>query len=187
MFRSSLILVVFVGVWPFASTSNAQVFGFGKVATPREIAGWNIDVSPDGRGLPPGSGTAVTGKALYEAQCGACHGMKGEGGLANQLVGGRGTLNTDKPIMTVGSFWPYATTVYDYIYRAMPFTAPLSLKPDEVYGITAYLLFLNNIVAENQVLDASSLPKVQMPNRNGFVTDPRPDLHNVACTANCAR
>ena len=101
------------------------------------------------------------------------------------LVGGKGTLGTDKPVMTVGSYWPYATTIYDYINRAMPIVAPQSLKPDEVYAITAYLLFLNGIIAETQTMDASTLPKVEMPNRKGFVQDPRPDIVNVPCRDQC--
>jgi cytochrome c len=165
--------------------SDAQTYGLGKPVTEREIAGWNIDVSPDGRGLPPGSGTAAKGKPLYEQHCAACHGAKGEGKPADRLVGGRGTLNTDRPVMTVGSYWPYATTVYDYINRSMPFNAPQSLKPDEVYSITAYVLFLNGIVAEDDVLDAARLPRVEMPNRKGFVPDPRPDLHNAPCRFEC--
>ena len=152
-----------------APAALAQAFGIGKPATPREIGGWDIDVRPDGKGLPAGSGTAAQGKPLYEAQCAACHGMKGEGGLADRLAGGRGTLNTDKPVMTVGSYWPYATILYDYINRAMPFTAPQSLKPDEVYAISAYILFLNEIVGEHDRIDAATLPKVRMPNRDGFI------------------
>ena len=165
--------------------ANAQPYGLGRGATEREIAGWDIDVRPDGKGLPAGGGTASAGKPLYETHCAACHGLKGEGKPADALVGGRGTLNTDKPLMTVGSYWPYATTVYDYINRAMPFNAPQSLKPDEVYAITAYLLFLNGIVGESERMDAQSLPKVRMPNRNGFVFDPRPDIHNVPCREGC--
>lgn len=168
-----------------ATISHAQPYGFGKPATEREIAGWNIEVSPDGKGLPPGSGSAAGGKALFERHCAACHGMKGEGKPADRLAGGIGTLNTDRPVMTVGSYWAYATTVYDYINRSMPFTAPQSLKPDEVYAITAYVLFLSGIVGENDVLDAARLPRVQMPNRNGFVADPRPDLHNTPCRVDC--
>jgi cytochrome c len=169
----------------FVSPSHGQTYGFGKPATAQEIAGWDIDVSPDGRGLPKGGGTAVAGKPLYEQHCAACHGMKGEGKPADRLVGGRGTLNTDRPVMTVGSYWPYATTVYDYINRSMPFHAPQSLKPDEVYSITAYLLHLNGIVGESEVMDATSLPRVQMPNRKGFTSDPRPDLHNSPCRVDC--
>ena len=180
--RDLLVLVATCGI---VSSAQAQVYGLGKSATAREIAGWDIEVSPDGRGLPPGSGTAARGKALYEAQCAACHGMRGEGGLADRLVGGRGTLNTEKPVMTVGSYWPYATTLYDYINRAMPFMAPQSLKPDEVYSITGYILFLNGVVGENDRLDATSLPKIQMPNRAGFVRDPRPDVKGETCQSGC--
>ena len=168
-----------------AATAHAQVLGIGRPATEREIAGWNIDVRPDGQGLPAGSGTALKGRAAYEMHCAACHGMKGEGNPADRLVGGRGTLATDKPVMTVGSYWAYATTVYDYINRSMPFTAPQTLKPDEVYSITAYVLHLNGIIGEADVLDRASLPKVPMPNRKGFTTDPRPDLTNVPCRENC--
>jgi cytochrome c len=167
------------------SFAHAQTYGFGKPASEREIAGWNIDVSPNGKGLPPGSGSAAGGKPLYERHCGVCHGMKGEGKPADRLAGGRGTLNTDRPVMTVGSYWPYATTLYDYINRAMPFQAPQSLSPNEVYAITAYVLFLNGIVAEADVLDAARLPRVEMPNRRGFVPDPRPDLHNPPCRVDC--
>jgi len=164
---------------------SAQNYGVGKPLTNREIEGWNIDVRPDGQGLPKGSGSAVTGKPLYAQYCAACHGQNGEGKPSNQLVGGRGTLNTSKPVMTVGSYWPYATIVFDYINRAMPFHSPQSLKPDEVYGITAYLLYLNQIIPENEILDAKTLPKVVMPNRYGFVSDPRPDLHNYLCRDSC--
>lgn len=165
--------------------AHSQVLGFGRVATEREIAGWNIDVRADGKGLPPGGGTAAAGKPLYEQHCASCHGIKGEGKPADALVGGRGTLNTDKPLMTVGSYWAYATTLFDYINRAMPFNAPQSLKPDEVYAVTAFVLHLNGIVGEKQALDASTLPLVQMPNRKGFTSDPRPDLSNIPCRDDC--
>lgn len=168
-----------------AGVAQSQGLGIGRAATAREIAGWNIDVRPDGRGLPPGSGTAAAGKPLYEQHCAACHGMKGEGKPADALVGGRGTLSTDRPLMTVGSFWPYATTLYDYINRAMPFNAPQSLKAEEVYAISAYVLYLNGIVGEKESMDATTLPRVQMPNRRGFTSDPRPDLANVPCRDDC--
>lgn len=176
--------LLFLGI-VFSTTLQAQVYGLGKPATAREIAGWDIDVSPDGRGLPAGSGNAARGKPLYEQHCVACHGAKGEGKPADRLVGGRGTLSSNAPAMTVGSYWPHATTVYDYINRSMPFHAPQSLKPDEVYSITAYLLFLNGIIGEHDVMDAKSLPGVQMPNRKGFVPDPRPDLQNPPCRTQC--
>lgn len=184
MFRSKAFCVTLLGAASI-SFCHAQTFGFGKPASEREIAGWNIDVSPDGKGLPPGSGTASSGKPLYERHCAACHGMKGEGKPADRLAGGRGTLNADRPVMTVGSYWPYATTLYDYINRSMPFNAPQSLRPDEVYAIAAYVLFLNGIVQESDVMDAARLPRVEMPNRKGFVPDPRPDLQNPPCRFDC--
>lgn len=168
-----------------ATASAQSKFGFGKPASEREIAGWNIDVTPDGRGLPRGSGSVAQGQQVYTEKCIACHGVKGQGKPNDQLVGGQGTLKTDKPIKTIGSFWPYAPSVYDYIYRAMPYTAPQSLTPSEVYAVTAYLLHLNGIVAADAVLDAASLPKIRMPNRDGFTPDPRPDVAGMPCRADC--
>jgi cytochrome c len=163
------------------STPNGS-FGFGAPATAEEIAGWNIDIAPNGAGLPPGSGTVAQGKALYDRLGAKCHGANGEGGDGGPpLVGGIGSLNTDAPMKTVGSFWPYATTLYDYIHRAMPADNPQSLAPDEVYALCAYLLFLNGIVPEDAVMDAQSLPLVVMPNHAGFTSpDPRPDVFNTA-------
>jgi cytochrome c len=143
--------------------------GLGRVATAQEVAAWDISIPPSGAGLPAGSGTPKQGESVYVAQCQACHGVKGEGKPADRLVGGVGTLGTDKQVMTVGSFWPYATTLFDYTRRAMPTTKPLSLTNDEVYAVTAYLLFLNGIIAENAVMNAQTLPQVRMPNRDGFV------------------
>jgi cytochrome c len=159
-----------------------QQFGFGQPATADEIAGWDIDVKPDGTGLPPGSGSVKQGEELFARLGAKCHGAKGEGtDAAPPLVGGQGTLATDQPVKTVGSFWPYATTLYDYIHRAMPADKPQSLTPDEVYALTAYILYLNGIVDENAVMDAQSLPKVVMPNHAGFTSpDPRPDVFNIA-------
>ena len=151
-------------------------FGFGKKATDAEIAGWNIDVDRDGRYLPPGHGTVSQGRELYQNQCAACHGEKGEGGIGDRLVGGKGTLATRKPIKTVGSYWPYAPTLFDYIRRAMPLNAPQSLSNDEVYALTGYLLNLNGIVPDGATMDAKSVSAVRMPNRDGFVDDPRPDV-----------
>ena len=153
---------------PAIGAAHAQGYGLGRPATDQEIAGWNIDVKADGSGLPAGSGTAVRGAALYAQQCVACHGVKGAGGAANKLAGGFGTLNTPGAQKTIGSFWPYATTVFDYVRRAMPHNAPQSLSNDEVYALTAYLLNINGVIGENDEMNARTLPKVQMPNHAGF-------------------
>jgi cytochrome c len=143
--------------------------GLGRAATAQEVAAWDISIPPSGAGLPAGSGTPKQGEAVYVAQCQVCHGAKGTGKPADPLVGGAGSLGTDKQLMTVGSFWPYATTLFDYTRRAMPTTKPLSLTNDEVYAVTAYLLFLNGIIPESAVMNAQTLPQVRMPNREGFV------------------
>jgi cytochrome c len=159
-----------------------ETFGFGRPASAEEIAGWDIDIKPNGEGLPPGSGTVQEGEALYARLGAKCHGAQGEGteGVP-ALVGGIGTLATDAPVKTVGSYWPYATTLFDYIRRAMPADKPQSLTPDEVYALCAYLLYLNGIVPEDAVMDAQSLPEVVMPNHAGFTSpDPRPDVFNSA-------
>jgi mono/diheme cytochrome c family protein len=141
----------------------------GRVATQQEVAAWDISIPPSGAGLPAGSGTAKQGEAVYVAQCQACHGPKGVGKPADPLVGGVGSLATAKAVRTVGSFWPYATTLFDYTRRAMPPTRPLSLSSDEVYAVTAYLLHLNGIIGENAEMNAKTLPQVKMPNRDGFI------------------
>ncbi|HTS78405.1 MAG TPA: cytochrome c [Bryobacteraceae bacterium] len=168
--RWLLALVLAPAVW-----AQSGGYGLGQPATPDEIKKWDFAISPDGKELPPGSGNAVEGKEIYAAQCAMCHGKTGKEGPNDKLVGGQGTLNTAKPVKTIGSYWPYATTVWDYINRAMPYNKPGSLKPDEVYAVTAYLLYLNDIIPEHENLNATTLPKVKMPNRNGFVGDPRPD------------
>jgi cytochrome c len=151
-------------------------FGIGHAATADAIAGWDIDVRADGRGLPAGHGNVADGRKIFAETCASCHGEKGEGEPADRLAGGFGTLATSKPVRTVGSYWPYATTLFDFIRRAMPYNAPESLTADQIYAVSAYILYLNKIVPEDAVLDASSLPKVAMPNRNGFTSpDPRPD------------
>jgi cytochrome c len=153
-------------------------YGFGQPATPEQIAGWDIDIAASGTGLPPGQGSVAQGEALYARLGAKCHGAKGEGtDAAPALVGGAGTLNTDKPVKTIGSYWPYATTLFDYIRRAMPADHPQSLSPDEVYALCAYLLHLNGIVPADAVMDAKTLPRVVMPNQAGFTSpDPRPDV-----------
>ena len=149
--------------------SPGTVPAFGRPATAQEVAAWDISIPPSGVGLPAGSGTAKRGEAVYVAQCQACHGPKGVGKPADVLVGGVGSLATEKPVRTVGSYWPYATTLFDYTRRAMPATKPFSLSNDEVYAVTAYLLYLNGIIGENLEMNAQTLPQVKMPNRDGFV------------------
>ena len=148
----------------------AEPYGIGREPTPQEIAGWDIDVSPNGAGLPPGRGDVRQGEAIFAEKCASCHGARGEGKPMDRLVGGLGTLRDKKPEKTVGSYWPYATTLFDYVRRAMPLNAPQSLKPDEVYAVSAYMLFLNGVVPQDTTLDADNLAKINMPNRNGFVS-----------------
>jgi cytochrome c len=151
-------------------------YGVGRPPTPEESRALGIMVGPDGKGLPEGSGTAKEGREVFAARCSRCHGEKAEGGIGPFLVGGQGTLATPKPRKSVGSFWPHATTLWDYIHRAMPFDRPGQLTPSEVYALTAYILYLNDIVSESQALNARTLPKIRMPNRDGFVADPRPEV-----------
>jgi mono/diheme cytochrome c family protein len=173
---------------PSASSAVPVRFGFGRPATDAEIRAWDIDVRPDGAGLPPGRGTVEEGAALYVQQCQVCHGVKGRGGEFDALAGREprqgfpfGKDGRLRELRTIGNYWPYATTLYDYIHRAMPADAPQSLTPDEVYALTAYLLFLNGIVPEDAVMDAQSLPQVVMPNHAGFTSpDPRPDVFATA-------
>ena len=142
----------------------------GRIATPEEIAAWDISIGPDGAGLPSGRGTPQQGEVIYAAKCVACHGEKGAGKPNDQLVGGRGTLGVGQvPVRTVGSFWPYATTLFDYVRRAMPLNEFKSLTSDETYAVVAYILHLNGVIAENDTLNDQTLPRVQMPNRDGFV------------------
>jgi S-disulfanyl-L-cysteine oxidoreductase SoxD len=141
----------------------------GRDVTAAEIAGWDISVPPDGSGLPPGEGTVAAGATVYAAKCQSCHGEKGAGKPNDPLVGGQGTLASPMPVRTIGSYWPYATTVFDYVRRAMPYQQSQSLTNDEVYAVTAYLLHLNGIIAESEVMNARTLPQVKMPNRNNFI------------------
>ena len=160
-------------------------YGIGRAATDAEIAGWNIDVGRNGGNLPPGSGSVAHGREVFEQQCAACHGAKGEGGVGDRLVGGQGTIATPHPVRTVGSYWPYATTLFDYIRRAMPQNAPESLGNDDVYAVSAYILHLNGLIPADTTLDAGALRAIKMPNRNMFVGDPRPDVKNPACVTDC--
>ena len=170
----------------YATGAYAQSkYGIGHAATPAEIAGWNLDIGRDGSGLPPGSGTVSHGAEVFAQQCAACHGEKGEGGIGDRLVGGQGTLATPHPVRTVGSYWPYAPTLFDYIRRAMPQNAPESLSNDDVYAVSAYILNLNGLLPSDAALDAKSLTAIKMPNRKMFVGDPRPDVKNPECMNRC--
>ncbi len=143
----------------------------GRPATPGEVALWNIDVLPDGTGLPAGRGSVTQGRQVFEENCAACHGDRGQGGIADRLEGGQGSLPSDHPVKTVGSFWPYAPTLFDYVRRAMPYPAPQTLSDDDTYAVVAYILSLNGIVPADATLVRTSLPSVRMPNRDGFVPD----------------
>ena len=170
------------------STNNVEhaLFGLGEEATSAQIAGWDIDVRPDGLGLPEGEGSVEDGEMHYEDKCASCHGTFGEGeGRWPKLAGGLGTLSQERPDKTVGSYWPYASTLWDYIRRAMPFSAPQSLAVDEVYAITAYVLNLNDLVDDDFVLSRDNFSTIEMPNKDGFFVDDRPDVKNPRCLSDC--
>jgi S-disulfanyl-L-cysteine oxidoreductase SoxD len=148
----------------------AQDYGIGTPATDAQMQAWDITVRPDGENLPEGSGTPALGKQVYDQQCAACHGDAGQGGVGPRLVGDIGSLTTANPIKDVGSYWPYATTLFDYIRRAMPFPSPQSLTADQVYAVSAYILQMNGIIPDSAIMDRKSLPMVTMPNRDGFLS-----------------
>ena len=161
--------------------------GLGSPAGQEQIAGWNIDVFPDGTGLPDGQGTVALGEKVYQTQCMSCHGANLEGGLGPKLVGGKGSLASDKPVKTIGSYWPYATTIFDYVRRSMPFQSPQSLSDEDVYSVTAYLLSKNDILPGDATLDAKKLAAVKMPDRDNFYVDDRPDTSNERCMKDCLK
>lgn len=169
---SSTSKALLAGAIALALVSPVFAYDFGRPATPEEIALWDIDVRPDGKGLPPGSGTAAHGKEIFADNCAVCHGDNGVGGIKDRLAGGQGTLTSNAPVKTIGSYWPYATTLFDYMHRAMPYQAPGSLSNDEYYALAAYILSLNGILPPDGKVDRDSLPNIRMPNRDGFVPDP---------------
>jgi S-disulfanyl-L-cysteine oxidoreductase SoxD len=173
-----VVLLVTAGALPVAA--QLPTYGVGRPPTTEEVKAWDLTIPPDGQGLPPGSGTAALGKPIYAERCASCHGEKGEDPKYSRLVGGQGSLATDKPVRTIGSFWQYATTLWSYIRRAQPFDEPGSLTADQAYAVTAYLLHLNGIIGEQDIMDAKTLPLVKMPNRDGFVLDPRPDVGKLS-------
>ena len=160
------VLAAVFFVW---TGSNAQSPNLGMPIEEQDIAAWDIDILPDGTGLPPGQGTAEQGEIIYAQKCAVCHGVNGEGGISPALAGGEPLSNGIDTGKTIGNFWPYATTIFDYTRRAMPWFAPRTLTDDEVYALTAYLLVLNNIIDNEDVMNADTLPAVQMPNRDGFI------------------
>lgn len=173
--RSLVVFCLIAGV--AIAVGQQSRYNVGRPASPEEIRARDIDVAPNGAGLPPGHGTAIQGRALYLAMCASCHGEHGDdSAVFPALVGGQETLASNNPLPTVGSYWPYATTVWDFIHRAMPYQNPGSLTPNEVYSLTAYILFMNHIIGEREELNKKNLPKVKMPNRDGFIRDPRPDV-----------
>jgi cytochrome c len=169
-----------------ARAAEAPKYGFGTTPTQAQIDGWAIAVRPDGQGLPAGHGTVAEGDPIYADNCAACHGTFGEGANGYPRLVGDGKLTGERPDPDIQTYWPYATTVFDYINRAMPFPAPHSLTPDQVYAVTAYLLNMSGLVADDFVADRTTLPKVKMPNVNGFIwKDPRPDTANTLCMSHC--
>jgi cytochrome c len=174
--RSHVALLAAVIAGLAAAVQAEESFHIGRAATPAEIKGWDIDIGHDGSNLPPGSGNAERGRVVFSEQCATCHGADGQGGVGDRLVGGQGTLASAKPVRTVGSYWPYAPTLFDYIRRAMPQNAPQSLSDEDVYAVSAYILNLNGLVPADAVLDAKTLAAIKMPNRDNFVSDPRPDV-----------
>jgi len=171
VFRSALLVVLAASL----AMAQSPKYKVGRSATQGDIAQRDHFVSPNGKGLPAGKGSAVEGKSVYERRCATCHGAEGQGKEEAPLVGGKSTLTTPKPLKTVGSYWPYSTTLFDYINRAMPFDNPGLLTYDQVYAVSALILHWNGIIGEHDVMDASTLARVKMPNRDGFVSDTRPD------------
>lgn len=171
MFMRSLttVVIVLLALAVSVPCTAQETPNLGRPATPAEIAGWDISIPPDGSGLPPGNGTPAQGEVVYVQKCQSCHGEKGIGKPNDRIVGGQGTLTSQKPVRTIGSYWPYATTVFDYVRRAMPYTQSQSLTNDEVYAITAYLLHLNGIIGAQDAMNAQTLPQVKMPNRDNFI------------------
>ena len=168
MSTRSLLEFVVVLTLLSAMFAFAQAPNLGKPISPAEIAGWDINILPDGSGLPPGSGTPAEGAHIYAAKCSACHGPEGKGATSARLVGGELIKNMESE-KTIANFWPYATTLFDYIRRAMPWRQPRSLTNEEVYALTAYILSLNKLIGDNDTINAQTLPKVRMPNRDGFI------------------
>lgn len=175
--------------WLLAGAAQAAgpQAGFGKPVSEADLAAWNIDIrTKDGAGLPPGSGSISQGQAVYDGKCASCHGAKAEGGIMfGTMVGGIGSFTTNTRLLTPGSMYPFAPVLFDYVRRAMPLTQPQSLSNDEVYAVTGYILHLNGLLPADAVVDAATLKALKMPNRDGFITDDRPDTKAVRCMKDC--
>ncbi len=171
MFMNRVLVAWFLvlGGAAFAGDAVPEGPDLGTPVTADQITGWDIGIPPDGSGLPKGSGTAKAGAAVYAAKCASCHGETGEGRSADELTGGAGSLAGENPTQTVGSYWPHATTLFDYVRRSMPPQAPFSLSADETYAVCAFILYLNKVTGADDELNALSLPKIKMPNRDGFI------------------
>lgn len=187
MVARNVIIAALLG-FGMLSPAIGQEEGFenlGSHLSEEQLAGWDINVFPDGTGLPAGEGTVAQGQEVYQARCVVCHGADLEGGLGPALAGGEDSLTTDQPLKTIGSYWPYATTLFDYIRRSMPFEAPQSLSNEEVYSVTAFLLHMNDILPETATVSATNLADIEMPNRNNFYVDDRPDVQATRCMEEC--
>lgn len=191
-FKASICVAAALACAGFASQAFAAQpakpeIRLGKPISEADLSKWNIDIrTPDGKGLPEGKGTVAEGEKIYAEQCVACHGEAGKGGsMFGPMVGGIGSFTTDKRVLTPGSMYPFAPILFDYTRRAMPMNAPQSLTNDQVYALAAYILNLNGLVPADAVMDAKSLTAVQMPNRNGFIVDDRPDTKATRCMKDC--
>lgn len=160
------VALTFVAGSAYAAAVETPMLG--KPISPADLAPWDLNIAPDGIGLPPGKGSAKEGKQVFTDKCSYCHGAEGQGTPADRLVGGQGTLTTDAPVKTVGSYWPYATTLFDFVRRAMPLNQPQTLSNDEIYAVSAFILSANGIIKPGEVMNARSLPKVKMPNQGNF-------------------
>jgi cytochrome c len=173
-----MVTVAFMFALAFSTQAAAQSpkYGIGRAPAEAEIQAWDISIAPDGTGLPAGQGSVEEGAKVYQTRCQECHGAEAKGADEGPLVGGHDTLATDKPLKTATGYWPYATILFDYTRRAMPFKDPGTLTGNQVYAVVAYLLSLDGIIEKDAVMNAETLPKVEMPNRNGFIRDPRPGV-----------
>ncbi len=184
VFRTLALVALTVpcSLFPISSVAQSPTYNLGRVPSADELRAAGYSVSPSGKELPPGSGTAQEGAKIFAQKCAVCHGPTGEGGQSGpRLVGGKGTITTPNPVRTIGSFWPFATPLWNTINRSMPAGQPGTLQPDEVYALTAFILYRNNIVQETDVIDVKSLPKIEMPNRNGFIPAKLEEINQKRC------